>query len=226
MDHVDRWDYTGPGLDDADVPDAPWPLIEDWTAQARQAGRERPDLHEPTSMAVATVDASGRPDVRVVLMRFLDPRGPGFVSSRHSAKAGHIAANPVMAASLTWTPLFRAIRFRGVPSEIESETLAAYWASRPWGSRISAWSSRQSQPVTSRAELETAYAKRAAMWPDRGGPDDVPVPDDWVGYRLECDEVEVWAGREDRLHDRFRFTRTGPGDLSTEGVWHRDRLQP
>ncbi|HYO85238.1 MAG TPA: pyridoxamine 5'-phosphate oxidase [Dermatophilaceae bacterium] len=226
MSDVRRWDYTGEGLSEDQVAATPWQQADDWIRQAEEMVARNEALHEPTSMAVATVDAQGLPDVREVLLRFFTPAGPGFVTSRHSAKAAQIAVNPVMAASLTWSPLFRAIRFRGGAQELPADVVDGYWGSRPWGSRISAWVSKQSHPIASRADLERQVAELSERWPDRGSPDDVPVPPDWVGYRLVCDEVEFWAGRSDRLHDRFRFTRIGEGDLDTGAAWSRGRLQP
>ncbi|MBK7722430.1 MAG: pyridoxal 5'-phosphate synthase [Austwickia sp.] len=226
MTSVPRWDYVGEGLVEEQLPTVPWPLVQSWVEQAAAMVATRPDLHEPTSMAIATVDEGGRPDVRECLMRFLSPVGPGFVSSRHSAKAAHIAATGVLATSLTWSPLFRAIRFRGPAVEIAQDEVDAYWGERPWGSRISAWASRQSHPVAGRTELEAAVARYAAQWPDRGGPDDVPIPPDWVGYRVVAEQVEFWSGRSSRLHDRFRFVREGAGDMATVGIWTWRRLQP
>lgn len=225
MSDVHRYDYAGTGLE-GQVPPAPWGRVQEWVAQARAAAQEREDVHEPAAMAVATVDADGVPDVRTVLLRFLDPRGPGFVSSRHSAKAEQIEATGVMAATLTWSPLFRAIRFRGRVEEIEAPVTDDYWRSRPWGSRISAGVSRQSHAVESREVLEEATRRYALEYPDRGSPDDVPVPPDWVGYRLRCTDVEFWAGRTDRLHDRIRYRATAPALLDDANAWAVTRLQP
>ncbi len=221
-----RWDYTGAGLTAEHVGTSPWACASGWVEEAERRAVDDPALHEPTAMAVATVDADGVPDVREVLMRFFDPTGPGFISSRHSAKAVQLSAGPAMAAALTWSPLFRAIRFRGTAVELPAELTTAYWRQRPWGARISAWASEQSHPVADRDVLEERVRSYGARWPDRGGPDDVPVPEDWVGWRIECDQVEFWAGRADRLHDRFRFTRVGPGDLDTATAWQVCRLQP
>lgn len=221
-----RIDYEGPGLGEGEVPDAPYPLLQRWVEEAVARDVERGDVPEPTSMAVATVDADGRPDVRTVLMRFLDPRGPGFVTNLDSAKGDQLRANPGIAATLTWPAMFRAVRFRGTAELISREEVADYFGQRPWGSRISAWASRQSAPLAHRRELEERFADYAARWPDRGRPDDVPVPDFWGGVRILADTVEFWAGRRDRLHDRVRFRRTGPGDLADPGAWSWERLQP
>ncbi len=224
MSDVQRWDYGGTGLE-GQVPPAPWELVHAWVEEARAASAQRADLHEPSAMAVASVDADGVPDVRTVLLRFLDPRGPGFVSSRDSAKAAQLEATGVVAATLTWSPLFRAIRVRGRVEIIDAATTDAYWHSRPWGSRISARASRQSHPIGSREELEEAAAAVAREFPDRGG-QDVPVPPDWVGYRIVCTDVELWAGRRDRLHDRVRYHASAPARLDDAAAWRCQRLQP
>lgn len=224
MSDVQRFEYAGTGLE-GQVPALPWELVDAWTREADAAAQNRADLYEPSAMAVATVDADGMPDVRTVLMRFLSPLGPGFVSSRDSTKAVQIGATGVVAATLTWAPLFRAIRFRGVAQEIEADVTDAYWHTRPYGSKISAWASTQSHPVQSRAVMEQAVAELAAQYPDLGGPQDVPVPSDWVGYRIRCRQVEFWAGRRDRLHDRICYTASAPSDLDADG-WSVERLQP
>ena len=175
-------------------------------------------MFEPLAMSVATVDADGRPNVRTVLMRFLDERGPGFVTALTSTKGRELTGTSAVAASLTWPAMYRAIRFRGQAVEVSRAEVEEYFDSRPWASRISAWASQQSEPIGSRAELEAQYAARAAAFPDHGRDDDVPVPDFWGGFRIVPDEVEFWAGRRNRLHDRLVFTRVGEGDLGDAGV--------
>jgi pyridoxamine 5'-phosphate oxidase len=178
------------------------------------------------ALSVATVDAAGRPNVRTVLMRFFDERGPGFVTGTESTKGREIAATGGIAAALTWPAMFRAIRFRGVAQELSRDEVAGYFGSRPWASRISAWASRQSQPIEGRVGLEQAYARYAAQFPDNGSADDVPVPDFWGGYRVVCDEVEFWGGRSNRLHDRLVFTRVAEGSLDDAAAWALSRRQP
>ncbi|WP_068265807.1 pyridoxamine 5'-phosphate oxidase [Janibacter limosus] len=218
-DHVD---YAGEGLDEGEVPGVPFALISSWVDTARARQVERGDVPEPLSFAVATVDADGRPDVRTVLMRFLDPVGPGFVTSLESAKSRQLEATPFVAATLTWPAMFRAIRFRGRAERIDPEQLDTYFAGRPRGSQLSAWVSHQSQPVEGREPLEHAWAGVEARFEGQ----DVPRPADWGGWRIAVDELEAWAGRSDRLHDRFRWTRVGEGGLDVAGAWRVQRLQP
>jgi pyridoxamine 5'-phosphate oxidase len=219
-------EHTAEGLTESGLLATPYAQVAGWVADAVRRSESGPDVVEPFAMAVATTDAEGRPNVRTVIMRFLDERGPGFVTSTTSRKGRELAVNPAVAATLTWPAMYRAVRFRGHAAPLDPHEVEAYWRSRPWASRISAWASRQSEPVGSRAELEAEYARRAAQFPDGGGEVDVPVPESWGGYRILCDEVELWAGRRDRLHDRIVYTRTGHGDLGDAASWQVHRRQP
>ncbi len=223
---VRRVDYSGDGLVESDVAASPYLQTRSWVDAAVAAAEVRDDVPEPAALSVATVDATGTPDVRTVLMRFLDARGPGFVTNLGSAKSQHLQANPRVAASLTWPALYRAIRFRGTAELIGRDEVEAYFDSRPYGSRLSAWASDQSRPAADRHELERRWQEVLERFPDTGGDHDVPVPDFWGGWRIVCDEVEFWAGRRNRLHDRIVFRRTGDGDLADAGSWTRLRLQP
>lgn len=220
---AERVEYAGDGLDQLEG--TVYQQVTDWVERARARQRDRGDVPEPDALSVATLDEHG-PDVRTVLMRFLDARGPGFVTNLRSIKGRQLAADPRIAASLTWPSMFRAIRFRGVAVQVERPEVVAYFRQRPWGSRISAWASDQSQPAASRAELESAYAAYAARFPDSGRPDDVPVPEHWGAVRIRADRVEFWAGRPNRLHDRLVATRVGEGDLDDAAAWSVARLQP
>ncbi|NUR81783.1 MAG: pyridoxamine 5'-phosphate oxidase [Dermatophilaceae bacterium] len=223
---VRRLDYSGDGLVEADVAASPYLQARGWVDGALAAAEERADVPEPSALSVATVDASGAPDVRTVLMRFFDERGPGFVTNLGSTKSRQLQANPRVAAGLTWPAIYRAIRFRGTAEPLERDEVEAYFESRPYGSRLSAWASEQSRPAADRAELERRWQEVLERFPDTGSDDDVPVPDFWGGWRIVCDEVEFWAGRSNRLHDRIVFRRTGPGHLADPGAWTRLRLQP
>src|SRR6476619_6453498 len=226
MTRVHRVDYAGDGLSEAEVAPTPWQQAHRWVDDALARARDLGDVPEPLALSVATVDADGRPNVRTVLMRFFDERGPGFVTSTTSTKGQEIAATGGMAASLTWPTMFRAIRFRGTAEPLSRDEVTTYFGARPWASRISAWASRQSQPIEGRAGLEEAYARYAAQFPDHGNADDVPVPDFWGGYRVLCDEVEFWGGRRNRLHDRLVFSRVAQGSLDEPAAWALSRRQP
>ena len=226
MSDVRRKDYIGEGLSEAEVAPTPWQQARHWVDDALARSEVQDDVPEPLALSVATVDEAGVPNIRTVLMRFFDERGPGFVTSTRSTKGRELATTGGIAASLTWPALYRAVRFRGVAHELDRAEVEAYFSSRPWASRISAWASRQSEPIEGRAALEAAYERYAAQFPDRGNADDVPVPDFWGGYRVTCDEVEFWGGRPNRLHDRLVFTRVGPGSLDDAAAWQLGRLQP
>jgi pyridoxamine 5'-phosphate oxidase len=226
MSVVDRVEYEGEGLTEAELAPTPWQQARRWVDEAYERARLVRDVPEPSALSVATVDTQGHPDVRTVLMRFFDPAGPGFVTNLESTKGRQLSENPAIAASLTWPAMYRAIRFRGTAMSLSREEVTGYFQSRPWGSRISAWASEQSRVIEGRAGLEQAYARRAEQFPDRGSPDDVPVPDFWGGYRVVADEVEFWGGRRNRLHDRLVFVRAGEGTLDDAVAWRVERRQP
>lgn len=204
-----RRDYGVGTLDEADLGPDPLPELARWVAAAVAAG-----IDEPNAMTLATVDAEGRPDARVVLLRGLD-HGAVWFTNRTSAKGTQLGARPEAALVLHWQPLERQVRLRGGVAPLTDAESDAYFAGRPRASRIAAWASDQSRPVADRAALETAVAAAEA----RFGDGDVPRPPDWGGYRLVPTEVEFWQGRRSRLHDRLRYHRVGDG-------WERTRLQP
>jgi pyridoxamine 5'-phosphate oxidase len=219
-------DFPGDGLAEDDLAATPLEQVRLWLADAEARQAERGDVPEPTALSVATVGTGGTPNVRTVLLRFLDDRGPGFVSDLCSTKGSEIEATGGLAAALTWPSMYRSVRFRGRAVALGRDEVSAYFTARPWGSRISAWASHQSRPVADRAALVTAYDEVAARFPDTGSPDDVPVPDRWGGWRIDCDEVELWAGRRNRLHDRLVFLRVAPGGLDNVAAWRVQRRQP
>ncbi len=225
-----RWDYDGEGISEESVAGlSPYAVARAWVDAAVARAAVEGDVPEPLAMALATVDAQGAPNVRTVLMRFFDDRGPGFVTALTSTKGQEIAAHPAVAITLTWPSMFRAIRFRGRALLLDRDEVAAYFDSRPYGSRISAWTSRQSEPIASRALLEEAYAATLARFPEAGdesGHAAVPVPDFWGGYRVVPDRVEFWGGRPSRLHDRLVYSRAAEGTLDDVAAWRVQRLQP
>jgi pyridoxamine 5'-phosphate oxidase len=223
---VERVDYAGDGLSESELLASPYQQARAWVELAIARAAVVGAISEPTALSVATVDANGDPNVRTVLMRFFDARGPGFVTNLESTKSREIRSSGRIAAALTWPPLYRAIRFRGRAEPLGRDEVHDYFDSRPYGARLSAWASEQSRPATDRDELLQRWEQVRARFPDTGDPEDVPVPDFWGGWRIRCDEIEFWAGRANRLHDRIVFTRVGDGDLDDPGSWVRSRRQP
>ena len=173
-------------------------------------------LSEPNAMAVATSTPDGKPSIRVVLLKEVNERGFVFYTNYTSAKAGEIEAAGKAAFVLHWKSLRRQIRVRGLVSREEGPLADEYYASRSLKSRLGAWASRQSQPLSSRAHLMAEVAKVTAL----KGPNP-PRPPFWGGYRIRPLEIEFWADGAFRLHDRFRWRRS---DLSS--AWKIDRLNP
>lgn len=173
------------------------------------------DVAEPTAMTLATADAGGRPSARTVLLKGLDGRGVVFFTNYRSPKARDLDVNPQAALVLLWVPLQRQVRITGPVTQTSAEESDAYFATRPAGSRLSAWASPQSAVIADRGELTRRVADVAARHPDG-----LPRPPHWGGYRVGLDEVELWQARPDRLHDRLRYTRTGPAR------WRLERLAP
>lgn len=192
----------------------PDPLVElaAWVAQAEAAGHRLPH-----AFALATADAAGRPSVRLVLLRGIEPDGLRFYTNRDSVKGRDLAVNPRSAAAFWWEQTNRQVRVSGRVVPLDDAEVASYWASRPRGHQIAAWASKQSQPIDDRAGLEALVEAMAA----RFGPDGaIPLPSFWGGYRLEPELVEFWESRPDRLHDRIEYRR------DSERGWERRRLQP
>lgn len=237
---LERLEYTGEGLDPESLPPAPWSVIDEWVSAAHHRALERGDVPEPAAIALATVDADGAPDVRTVLCRDIAPQGLRLFTSLVSAKAEQIAADPRVAVTWTWPSMFRALRFRGVAEELPRDQVDEYFRQRPWGARIGAHVSRQSHAMATRQELVDRQAELTTRWPDRSRPDDVPTPGHWGGYLVRPYQVEVWTGRQSRLHDRCRWELAEPLDptqsaadqralllpLDDETAWTRTLLQP
>lgn len=192
--------------------DEPLALFSDWLAAAEKA-----EPNDANAMALATTDAEGLPDVRMVLLKGVDANGFLFYTNSESDKGRELAANMKAALVFYWKSLGRQVRVRG-PVECGSDAEAdAYFASRPLESRIGAWASQQSRPLDSRFALEAAVAKYAAKFALGG----VPRPPYWIGYRIRPLMIEFWSHGLFRLHDRIRFFRPNP-----EGPWEKRRLYP
>ena len=190
----------------------PFALFDSWFEEA--AANE---VNDPNAMALATVDATGLPDLRVVLLKGHDERGFVFYSNAESAKGRELAVNQKAAVNFHWKSLQRQIRIRGPVTTVSNEEADAYYQSRPRESRIGAWASQQSRPLDSRATFEAAIAETAARFAD--GP--IPRPPHWRGFRITPIEIEFWHDRPYRLHDRIVFRRATP-----EVSWDKQRLYP
>lgn len=207
---------TSPGEDFTAAID-PFDVFDAWFAEANAS-----EINDPNAMTLATADATGAPNARMVLLKGLDgitahPRGFVFFTNTASAKGCELIANPKAALLFHWKSLRRQIRLRGGVAIVAPTEADAYYASRPRLSRIGAWASLQSQPLTSRDELESAVARFEAAYP---GPD-IPRPSHWTGFRLVPLEIEFWHDRPFRLHDRVVFRRGRADEL-----WTRTRLYP
>jgi pyridoxamine 5'-phosphate oxidase len=196
-------------MDERDLGDDPIARLEAWLADARAAAPQ------PDAMTLATADASGRPSARVVLLRGVDERGLAFFTNRESRKGDHLRENPRAAVVLHWWELGRQVRAEGDVVQVPEEESAAYWLTRPRASQLAGWASPQSRTLADRADLDARVAEAERRFHES----DVPLPAFWGGYRLVPDIIEFWSHRDDRLHDRIRFSRSGAG-------WRRDRLAP
>jgi pyridoxamine 5'-phosphate oxidase len=198
-------------LNEGDLLADPIAMVARWCADAEAAGIEQPD-----AITLATATPDGRPSARAVLLKGIDARGFAFFTNYDSRKGRELDANPYAALVLLWVPLQRQVRVTGSVARLDPEESDAYFATRPRGSQLGAWASAQSQPLADRAELE----RRWAGLDERYGGAAIPRPPHWGGYRVEPDEIELWQGRANRLHDRFAYT-PAPG-----GGWAHARLQP
>ncbi|GKY88965.1 pyridoxamine 5'-phosphate oxidase [Sinisalibacter aestuarii] len=191
--------------------DDPFRIAQDWLDEA-----EALELNDPNAMALASVDADGLPNVRMVLLKEIEPDAFVFYTNYGSAKAGEIEGAGKAAFVMHWKSLRRQLRVRGLVTREEGEQADAYFASRSLKSRLGAWASQQSQPLDSRAALMAEVARltpRLGLHP--------PRPDFWGGYRIRPLEIEFWADGAFRLHDRFRWRRD-----SVDAAWDVQRLNP
>ena len=188
----------------------PLALFQNWATEARES-----EVNDPEAMALATVDESGLPDVRMVLMKGFDARGVVFYTNAESAKGREIAAVAKAAALFHWKSLRRQIRVRGTVAPVTDAEADSYFNSRHRQSRIGAWASQQSRPLDSRETMKNA----AASFDAKFAGNDVPRPPYWKGFRIAPTTFEFWADGAFRLHDRITFTRDGDG-------WTKQRLYP
>jgi pyridoxamine 5'-phosphate oxidase len=193
------------------LPAEPMDLFAEWMGDVVRAG-----LPEPTAMVLATVSADLRPRARMVLLKSSGPAGFTFYTNRTSRKASDLREVPQACLLFPWHALQRQVIIEGTVTALSTSDSEPYFHSRPRGSQLGAWASRQSAELPSRAELETRYAELERRWPDGT---EVPMPEFWGGYQLHPERMEFWQGRPSRLHDRFRYTRQGPS-------WTVARLNP
>lgn len=197
-----------PPLDREHLADDPIEQFAAWFEDARA------DVPLTEAMTLATVDADGSPDARMVLLKGFGPDGFRFFSNYESAKGEQLAANPRAALILYWRELDRQVRIRGSVERLSAEDSDAYFSSRPRDSQIGAAVSPQSRPIE-RGELDRRFTELA----EELGEEDPDRPGHWGGYLLRPEVIEFWQGRESRLHDRFRYTRR-------DGAWEVERLAP
>ncbi|GGB58979.1 pyridoxamine 5'-phosphate oxidase [Shewanella inventionis] len=205
-----RREYTQGGLRRGDLPQNPMDLFEKWIQQAKDA-----QLTDPTAMCVATVDETGQPFQRIVLLKRFDDKGFVFFTNLESRKAKQIAANSKISLLFPWHPLERQVAIVGEAEPLSMIEVAKYFMSRPKDSQIAAWVSKQSSKISARQALEGKFAEMKAKYAQG----EVPLPKFWGGYLVRPSSIEFWQGGEHRLHDRFMYSKT-------DSEWQIDRLAP
>jgi pyridoxamine 5'-phosphate oxidase len=205
-----RKEYSDRGLRREDLDADPMVQFERWFQQAIEL-----KLHEPNAMSLATVDATGRPLLRTVLLKYFDAKGFVFFTNYQSRKAKHIAANPQVSLLFPWVLLERQVIVQGRAEKISAAESLKYFTSRPRESQLGAWVSDQSSVISSRKLL----MQKLAEIKDKFAHGEVPLPSFWGGYRVVPETVEFWQGGSARLHDRLLYDRK-------DGAWQIERLSP
>lgn len=205
-----RKQYSLKTLERPDLADDPLSQFDAWFQDALEA-----EILEPNAMVLATADSEGRPSARVVLLKGVQDGAFVFYSNYESRKGKDMAENPQAALVFNWLDLERQVRIEGRVQKVSQDVSEAYFHSRPRGSQLGAWVSKQSQVISGREVLDERLAKLEQRYPDT-----VPLPDFWGGYMVTPARVEFWQGRSNRLHDRFVY------DLQKDGTWSLERLSP
>ena len=204
-----RVSYEQGELNESDVSHNPLDQFNNWLQEAIKN-----EVPEPNAMVLATVNKDGQPGARNVLLKSADDNGFIFFSNKNSDKASDLKQNPHCTLLFSWLSQHRQVIVKGKAEEISREESNTYFQTRPYGSRISAWVSEQSQVIKSREELETKVKEFMEKYPEN-----VPMPDYWGGYLVKPESIEFWQGRPSRLHDRIRFTKKG-------NTWTIERISP
>jgi pyridoxamine 5'-phosphate oxidase len=204
-----EWPTTG--LDESMLAADPHEMFDRWMADVVAAG-----LPEPTAMVLATVSAAGQPRARMVLLKSHDETGFTFFTNRTSRKASDLDEVPRASLLFPWYPIHRQVIVEGPVTQLGRAASDAYFSTRPRGSQLAAWASRQSTVIESRAVLDERYAEMERRWPDDT---DVPLPEFWGGYLISPQVMEFWHGRANRMHDRLRYRRAAES-------WVIERLAP
>jgi pyridoxamine 5'-phosphate oxidase len=211
-----RLSYDRGTLVEADLANDPLSQFRLWFSEAVSGG-----IVEPNAMVLSTVSDEGMPSARTVLLKDVDSRGYAFFTNLRSRKGRDLEATRRAACVFPWLPLHRQVVVEGNVIAVPRDEAEAYFSSRPHGSQIGAWASRQSEVIRDRATIDELYAAALERFPA-----DVPLPDFWGGWIIVPESVEFWQGRESRLHDRLRFRRIGEGGLDDAASWVVERLSP
>lgn len=214
-----RISYESGELNETDLHPTPLAQFLAWLQEVQSAG-----LPEPNAMVLATAAGDGEVTGRTVLLKAADERGFVFYTNYTSRKAAAMAQNNRVSLVFPWFALHRQVVVVGRVERVSADETAEYFRSRPRGSQLAAWASRQSSPIDSRADIDDRLAELGRRW---GEGEPVDVPDFWGGYLVRCDSVEFWHGRVSRMHDRLRFeARNAPANLATPADWHVQRYAP
>lgn len=206
-----RQEYESHGLRRAELNPDPIKQFAEWFSAAVAA-----EIRDPNAMSVATATADGKPSLRIVLLKGFDDRGFVFFTNYASEKGQQLEENPRAALALWWVQLARQIRIDGTVEKTSRRESEEYFHSRPAGSQLGAWTSKQSEVIDARRVLEA----RLLEMTERFAGATIPLPAHWGGYRVHPEKIEFWQGRPNRLHDRFRYTR------QPDGTWLIERLAP
>ena len=206
-----RYEHIGKGLRRSDLDPNPIKQFANWFTTAIETG-----IRDVNAMSLATAGQNAKPSVRIVLLKSFDEDGFVFFTNYESEKGKQLEANPYAALGFYWIELDRQIRISGKVDKTSRKESQTYFRSRPVGSQLSAWASRQSAVLDGRRVLDARMEEMNERFADKR----VPLPPHWGGYRLKPDNMEFWQGRSNRLHDRFRYTR------QSDGSWLIERLAP